>query len=369
MTFFSYLISPLNLYFCRIFSFWFISCTTIVLSVISLFEGTEQARRSVGATHTKFSDILELILLKLPGHYQMLLPFIVLTAAIITLARLNHTNEIVAAKGVGISVWQLITGLCGVALILGAAQLTIINPFTSALNNRMTNLEESVGSNAGVKFSILETGLWLKESADDRVSIIHIQRIDLTNGILYNVSFQNFDNNGNTFHSRIDAQTATLDLGFWNLKNVNSWTGRNAGSHLDSLSMPTSLSLNKILESNEEPESFSFWSLPRQIKILDRAGLSSLPYRLHWHGLIAKIGMMLTMILLAAAFTLRPIRQGYTSSLIALGIGSGFLLHFMSDIVFALGLADKVPVFLAAWAPTSIMALLSVALLIHLEDG
>jgi lipopolysaccharide export system permease protein len=109
--------------------------------------------------------------------------------------------------------------------------------------------------------------------------------------------------------------------------------------------------------------------LPKFIDILNKSGLSSVNYRLYWHGQLAKLGMMMAMILLAASFGFRSIRQGGTMRYITYAITSGFALYFLNDIVYALGLGNQVPILLAAWTPTLIITLLSLALLLHFEDG
>jgi lipopolysaccharide export system permease protein len=55
--------------------------------------------------------------------------------------------------------------------------------------------------------------------------------------------------------------------------------------------------------------------------------------------------------------------------MIGSGIVAGFLLYFLSDIVYALGSATRIPVSLAAWSPAVISTLFGLAMLLHLEDG
>ena len=47
----------------------------------------------------------------------------------------------------------------------------------------------------------------------------------------------------------------------------------------------------------------------------------------------------------------------------------GFILYFVTDVVYALGLSASLPVQLAAWAPAGVAALLGLSVLFHLEDG
>lgn len=365
----SYFFSTLNVYFCRVFFTWLGTCTLVIGTIISLFEGSELVRRSMGKANVNLPIILEMIILKLPNHFQVLLPFIVLSATMVTFYRLNHTQEIVAARSSGLSIWQLLSGLMFFVLSLGALQLSVLNPLSAAMSNRLANLDSSYFSSASSRISISETGLWFREIMPDRQSIIHTLHVQPNKQIFTNITFHNFRPNG-SYESRIEAASATLITGYWELKDAEIWQNETVTPQTyPTIKIPTSLTIEKIQDSNTPPETISFWSLPKFIDILDKSGLSSISYRLYWHSQLAKLGMMMAMILLAAAFGIRPIRQGKTAIYVALGIGSGFVLYFLNDIVYALGLGNQVPILLAAWTPTLIMALLSLALLLHLEDG
>jgi lipopolysaccharide export system permease protein len=341
----------------------------VIGAVISLFEGSELIRRSMGKTNIGLPLIFEMIVLKLPNHFQTLMPFIILSAAMVTFYRLNHTHQIVAARSSGLSIWQLLWGLLSFILVLGVMQLIILNPLSAAMSNRLINLDDLYFSNASNRIAISETGLWFREITPDRQSIIHTVHVQPETKIFREVTFHNFLPNGR-YETRIDATSAILQKGYWELKDAVIWQDKEgAFKTYATMKVPTPLTIEKIQDNNTSPETISFWSLSKFIDILDKSGLSSVSYRLYWHGQIAKIGMMMAMLLLAATFGIRPIRQGGTIRYITFGIGSGFALYFVNDIVYALGLGGQVPILLAAWTPPLIMSLLSLALLLHLEDG
>jgi len=76
------------------------------------------------------------------------------------------------------------------------------------------------------------------------------------------------------------------------------------------------------------------------------------------------------MVLVAAVFALRPNnRRGGVMYLIVGGITTGFLVYFMTQLVYAFGINGFVPIFLAVSTPFLITTLISVSLLLHLEDG
>lgn len=364
-----YLSSTLNLYFCRVFFFWLGTSAAIIGAVISLFEGTELVRRSMGKPDIDLSIIVEMIILKLPSHFLMLMPFIVLTATLVTFHRLNHTHEIVAARSSGLSIWQLLKGLIIFVFIFGLLELIILNPISAAMSKRYNNLESFYFSGGSSRVSISEEGLWLREITPERQSIIYTTYVQSDRKTLSPITFHNFLPDG-SYKTRIDAASATLHKGYWELHDAIMWEDKEAlAKNYPVLKLPTTFTIEKIQDNNTAPETISFWSLPKFIDILNKSGLSSVNYRLYWHGQLAKLGLMMAMILLAASFGFRPIRQGGTMRYISYAIVSGFALYFLNDIVYALGLGNQVPILLAAWTPTLIITLLSLALLLHLEDG
>jgi len=113
----------------------------------------------------------------------------------------------------------------------------------------------------------------------------------------------------------------------------------------------------------------SFWHLPSFINMLEQAGFSAIRHKLYWNSLLAQPFLLGGSVLIAALFSLRPPRRGKTGLLVVGGVLAGFLLHFFTDIVMALGSAGTLPVWLAAWAPALVVTLIGSAMLLHLEDG
>ena len=109
--------------------------------------------------------------------------------------------------------------------------------------------------------------------------------------------------------------------------------------------------------------------LPKFVNLFEKSGLSGAKYNLYWHSLIARAFWLLAMVMLAATFTMRPFRQGRTGFLIMVGLGMGFVLYFLRDVTYAMGLASTLPIMLAAWAPVGISAMMGIAFLLHWEDG
>jgi len=362
-----YLFSTLNCYFSRLFLGWLGICCVTIMSVVSLFEATEYARRSVGRLHVGTPLILEMVLLRLPQHLELLLPFMVLLATILSFWRLHHSGEIAVARSSGVSIWQYTSGLSLVIIMISVVDLVVLNPIAAAMMSRLQNLEAITFSGQENRLAISETGLWLREVHQSRQSIFHAQHANLKEASFYNVNFYQFSETGKYLET-INAKKAVLKAGYWELTNVNQWRDE-VLSHEETLKLPTELTLPKIQDGQQSPQSISFWQISDYIRILDKSGLSTLGYRLYWHTHLSKVGFMIAMVLLGIAFSLRHPARSINLLSIGAVLSFGLLIYFLRDVVYALGLADKIPVLLASWTPALVTALLAATLILHLEDG
>ena len=76
-----------------------------------------------------------------------------------------------------------------------------------------------------------------------------------------------------------------------------------------------------------------------------------------------------SLILLAAAVSLRPPRKGHAMQVVAAGLILGFALFFVRDVVKALGVSGTLPPLIAAWIPAIVAMMGGIGALLYLEDG
>src|SRR3546814_19081230 len=102
---------------------------------------------------------------------------------------------------------------------------------------------------------------------------------------------------------------------------------------------------------------------------MQAAGFSATPHRLQFHRLLALPMLFAAMVLLAATFSLRPQGRGRVGSAIMGGMLTGFLLYFLSNLVFAIGLSGNNPLMLADWSPPGVSLMLGAAVLLTFGVG
>ena len=362
--------TTLSFYIGRHFLLSVLVLFALFMMLIVVFDVVELLRRAAARPEITFGMVAEMAFLKLPHMAQKLFPFAVLFGGMAAFWRLTRSHELMSTRAAGVSAWQFLFPVIALAFMLGIIQIAVVNPLASTTLTRYERLEASLLKGQKSFLALSNNGLWLRQSNTDGQSVVHARNVlqqgknvELRDVVVF--SYEGADR----FRSRIDAEFARLEDGFWHMSKAWVHAPEKLPRFEDDYWLATDLTLTKIQDSFAPPETMSFWDLPGFIGTLEKAGFSALRHRLYWHSLLAAPLLMCAMVLIAAAFTLRHSRRGSTTFIIAAGVMTGFVLYFFSDIVFALGLSDSIPVTLAAWTPSGVATLLGLATLLHLEDG
>lgn len=368
----------LSYYIGRHFLLTILATILVMLVIVELIELLELVRRTADSVRPiTLGLLLEMTLLKLPTTAEKIYPFAVMIGGMITLSRLTRSSELVVARAAGVSVWQFLLPGVAMVMLLGTLIVAVINPIAASTIGLYDRLEAKYITGKASVLSVSPSGLWMRQSDTDPIAfrnttaneyIIHAVRMDQTSYTLETVMILLFDS-AHRFVGRIDAPSAQLMTGEWRMRDAVLSTNQGQPTKLSEFRMPTSLTISHIQDSFSAPETFSFWQLPAFIAVLETAGFSAIKHRLHFHSLMALPLLLSGMVLLAAVFSLRPPRRGRTGISMVIGLAAGFVLYFMTNIIYALGSAGDLPIALAAWAPSLIVAMVAGASLLHLEDG
>ncbi|WP_395945650.1 LPS export ABC transporter permease LptG [Brevundimonas sp.] len=342
-----------------------------VISALVMLIDFVEVSRGVGSDQDLSAlRILSLVALKSPSVIVQLLPFVFLFGTLAAYIGLNRRSELVAMRAAGVSAWRFVLPAAGMAFVLGMLTVTVLGPLASAGDGlwqreraRISGAAPGADSNAAI---------WLREGDDQRQMIIRAGRQDRANARLLDVTFfiYSTDAAGNRdFSERIDAQSAALSAGRWRLTNaVGASIGQRAVTY-SSLDLLSSLADEEAFERFARPQSTPFWSLPNQIQRIENAGFASTAYRLRFQQLLVTPLVFAAMSILAAAFSLRLMRLGDLAKMSAAAVVLGFAFFFLNQFSAAMGSAEVVAPFVAAWLPPILTALAAFTLLFYTEDG
>jgi lipopolysaccharide export system permease protein len=171
------------------------------------------------------------------------------------------------------------------------------------------------------------------------------------------------------FKDRIEARQPTLEDGRWVFKTVRLYTLDAPPVDQETMELATSLTPAQVRNSFSTPETVSFWQLPSYIRSSESSGFATAGYRLQYQKLIAQPFLLVAMVMLAAAVSLRFFRFGGVQKMVLSGVGSGFLLYVLSKVTEDLSKAELMHPLAAAWLPVCVGGLTGFLALLYQEDG
>jgi lipopolysaccharide export system permease protein len=209
---------------------------------------------------------------------------------------------------------------------------------------------------------------WLRQRTDEGTTIIGADKTARGGLLLTDAVFLKLGDDGRIIE-RLDARTAELKQGYWELTDVT----RNVRSHsrekLDRVEVKSGVKAEFVEEQFAEPEATPFYSLPRKIEAARSFGLNPNALLMQFNTLMALPFLLVAMTLIAATVSMRFTRLGQSGVTIVSGIVAGFLLYVVTVLVKAFGTAGLVPPFAAAWFPVIVAMFFGVTFLLHKEDG
>ena len=347
-------------------------------ALIFLIDFVELLRTFAAKSDVPFSALLGLSLMKTPYLMEQVLPFVVLFGAIFTFMQLTRNSELIVVRASGVSVWQFLAPSITVALLFGIFIVTVYNPMSSTLYSQYEEQKSRYVSTNSSFLKVSPDGIWLRQGNDEALIVLHALNVQdratiLEDVIVFQFAKAEIESEDGKYElewvSRIDAERATLEDGYWKITNASVTDREQPAVFRPETRIETYLTKQQIQDSFASPDTISFWNLPQFIRLAESAGFSAIPHRLHWHRVFSVPLLLCAMVLIAASFSLRLTRLGGVGKLILAGVLFGFFLYFCSDVSRALGLSGNLPVIWAAWFPALIAMLLGLATLFHLEDG
>ncbi|MGB3179191.1 MAG: LPS export ABC transporter permease LptG [Albidovulum sp.] len=363
----------LSIYIAKRFLGAFLTVFAGFFLLMYLIDMVEQIRRFASA-NLSLAATAELALMNVPQTVYRILPMIAILASIAFFLSLARSSEMVVIRAAGRSALRMLIAPLTTALLIGAFAVAVVNPIVAGTAKRYDVLAGQYRAGDGNILSITREGLWLRQGGPEGQTVIRAARSNFDGTTLFDASFITFDAEGSP-RSRLDAAEARLDDGAWILTNAKEWrfdTGLNseaASETHDQFSLASDLTADQIRDSFGTPSTIPVWDLPAFISGLERAGFSARKHSVWYQMELALPLLLMAMVLVGAGFTMRHARSGRTGIMVLAAVISGFAIFLLRNFAQVLGENGQIPVMLAAWSPPIAAALLSLSLVLHLEDG
>ncbi len=362
----------LHRYFARRFFWMFMALLGIFAVFQFLIDFIDLLRRI--SDDANFAEVIGMTLLKTPEGLYQIMPLVMILAAIALFIGLSRSSELVVTRAAGRSGLTLLAGPVFVATIIGMLTVAVMNPIVASTSKHYFEKLESYRSGGGSILSIGSEGLWLRQGDPQGQTVIRADRANADASVLYDVTFIAYAPEGGPVR-RIRAEEARLDAEGWALTDAKTWpldpgvNPERSSTRQASLRLPSSLTQESIRDRFGNPASISIWNLPAFISDLEEAGISARRHLVWMQMELSRPVFLLSMLLIGAAFTMRPARLGRTGLAILSAVLLGFGLYYVRSFAQVMGENGQLSPLLAAWIPPLASLLLALGLLLQMEDG
>ena len=362
------ILKTLTVYFFHLFLRNILGVFAICCGIIFMVDFVD--RMGEYSSHEAFSmfAIAKLAFFRMPAIAEFILPFAVLVGALATFLNLTRKLELAVVRSAGMSVWQFILPPVIIAVVLGLFTSLAYNPLAIYLNERSIQFEAEQFDHSSSFQSTHTANIWFRQEGPDGESILSAERKSTSGLALFQVTALIFDQDSN-FLEQVNASSAIWKDGYWQLNNVSIITADQPPLQRLRYELPTFLTEEQARKQSERVDNITFWSLGETIELAEKSGLATQRLTLKYHSHLALPLLFAAMVIIAATVSLKLARLGSAAKMVLGGIGTGFVLYILSELVRDLGNNGLMDPVLAAWLPAIIALLLGITVLLYQEDG
>ena len=355
-------------YFALRFVGWITLCLLSLASIISLIQTVELVRRvSVLTSSPPNINFLKMALLNLPAVIEMILPFAMLAGAMLCFSSWNRSNEFVAVRGFGQSIWAALGPALFSAFIIGMLLVTVINPIGAVTSKRYEAQMAEIFGRSDSNFSVSTSGIWLRDTLESGKLIIRGDALNAETASIINPVIYLYHDN---IHMKALYKASSMQLTDkgWMLDRASRWQTDGQKTNLGNLLLPTQLDALDLRQSGLRPQSISVYLLPGFIDALERAGIPASEYRFHLYKTLSVPLLMIGIAMLAARVTLNNVSRSRRSRLFLRGAFLAIVIFIFSYFMQILGSSLQVPMSVAAWTPAIAISLVGAIILARTDE-
>jgi len=334
--------------------------------IISLLELMDAVRQYFSAGYSpSVIQIIKITLCRATVTIGTFFSFLALFATIVFYTTMHNRLELNLIKGSGVSPYKILRMLFIAVSVLSISYILVFDTL-SVYSYRAQDIKISrQQSTGGENLNVTSKGVWFRDMCDNKSYIIYAKHFDRVVTSLKGIRFFEFDGEGN-FINTILAHSALIRNNTWQMKHCKIITHDGDSITKDIHTLPTKLSYKTINKLIADPHSISFWKIKKFANLLEKVGLSSKRYQMHWFSRISTVLQMFAFVAIASAFLMRynhRNRKPYFQKTAVL-IAFAFPLHFLNNIIIAYGENGSMPLSISTFL-IPIAILISGALFLH----
>jgi LPS export ABC transporter permease LptF/LPS export ABC transporter permease LptG len=332
-----------------------LSTFLMLLLVFTLFELLSDILRN------QISPVVigEYLLNVIPYFIYSVMPFTILLAVLITLGLMHRSNEIVAIKASGISIYRIIVPVLVSASLLAAGLFFFDQFYLPHANKRQDALRNIIKGKPAQTYLNPERKWIFGQNS----TIFYYQVFDPDRNQFGSLSVFQFEPATFQLTHRVYADRAHWDEQLKKWICTQGWQRVFRGAAIDdyrTYDVSTFASIGEVPEyfkkEVKQSSEMNYEELRRYIRELQQSGFDVVRFKVQLEKKLAFPVITFVMAVLAIPFALSAGKRGAVAG-VAVAVGIAVIYSVTSGLFEAMGNISQLPPVLAAWSPDLIFAL------------
>ncbi len=312
--------------------------------ILNLFEEIEFFKN----VEVSFYLPLFLTIIFVPSMLINLLPFIIFVSSLKFLVDLRNNRDLLSMKIFGYSNFKIFIILSLTSFLIGWMALFLVNPLTSTMSKYYEKTKSIYSKDIDHLVSFNNNGLWIKENLDQGYRIITANKYNNEN--LNNVIIFNLDENF-ILREKIYSEKANIKENNWILKNVSIFKDNETLEKMETASITSIYTYDKIISLFKNFETLSFIDLLLNFKNLINQGYNKIFLEQSLHSMLSMPFFLFIMSALACIMALGTLKRSNNVKFILIGIITCVIIYYLKDLSIALGQTNRISLKLSNWIP------------------
>jgi lipopolysaccharide export system permease protein len=306
------------------------------------------------------------VLLKVPFMFVQLTPASILLATIAVFGLMNRSNELLAIRSSGISVYFLVKPAILVGVVFSVIIFFLGETIIPVTMARANFIRYHVLKNKKNIYSARKD-IWIKSEN----KLAHINFYDPARQSVAGVTITSLGKNF-SLESRIDARTGYYKDGEWVFENVIEQVhDKTSGAYdvklYDQKTIPLTIEPEDLGDVSKKTNEMSFFELKNYVKKVEAEGYDATTYTVDMYGKIAFPFICIIMVLTGAATGMRSFVRDNIPGAIALGVVIAFMYWITYGFCLSLGYGTVLPPVVSAWTANLFFACFGTVYLMKTE--
>ena len=304
-------------------------------------------------------------ILNLPSVIFEIFPFIVLISTQMFFMQLFSKDEITILKNYGIKNIDIIKIISFVTFLFGLFLVLGFHFFSSNLKHNYLSFKNNFTNDNKYLAVINENGLWIKDEANEIVSIINADKIE--KNILKDVSISQLNLNYKPTRT-ILAEEIDINKELWVVKNAKIFETEGSNYKVDRLEVLSNFNLEKINNLFSNLTSLNIFQLKSQYDDYKSLGYSTLEIESEMNKLLALPIYLVLMILMGSILMLNVKHNKSKVFSIVIGVLLSVSIYYINYFFNVMGINERIPIIFSIWFPLIIIFLFTLSGLIKINE-